>query len=321
MQEAKAEYTSIREAIMKKSPSERSPDERAFTTKKQEKEWVGQAIRRKSDMANQNFILFWRDAMLYLECDRAISDGGSERMQKVAELLTVYFHGCKKSKYAREMLELQVDRKVLWTPEARYIYKNNCLLSTTGRGMAAVDAVNEELNASVKVGYTPGGNMQSKEYQLKHIMRNLMVFKAAGESVERSSGAPNTGSRHTEVDAHCDITRLASVLIKENAMIQCKGRNQCGPSGSKVEIMRSIDSFDDGCTEIMTGSSLNAVIARRLKADQFEDVVAEAYGDYEARKGQGQPWTDEQEWNERLKGTLAPRQSEPTDERDWRIIW
>jgi hypothetical protein len=96
---------------------------------------------------------------------------------------------------------------------------------------------NEELIAAGTVDYTLGGNMQSNDYQLKHFMRNLMVFKAAGDSVERSSGAPHTGSHHTEVDAQCDISRLASILIKENAMIQCKGRNQCDPLRSQVEIM------------------------------------------------------------------------------------
>jgi hypothetical protein len=53
--------------------------------------------------------------------------------------------------------------------------------------------------------------------------------------------------------------------------------------------MPCIDAFDDGNTEIMTGTSLNAVVARRLRSNQFEDVVAQAYTDHEAHKDLGQP--------------------------------
>jgi hypothetical protein len=150
-EEVLSEYNARRSEIMQKNNKERTPEELEFLRAKFQKNWIQTEVRKRRDIVNENFLLFIRDAMLFHDIDTAIRNGSTGRLLMISELLTVWFHGIGKHRYARELLEFQVMRKAVWTPEAEFLYKNNCLVNLSGRGTMPVDQAVEIINENVKV--------------------------------------------------------------------------------------------------------------------------------------------------------------------------
>jgi hypothetical protein len=330
---AAAEYDKMRDEIMAKPKKERSAEESAFVKKDAQPKWIRDRSLRDRDLVYENFALYLRDAMMYWDLVQAIGDGGSGRLLRISEMLTPWFHGNGKFKYAQEMLEFQITRLAEWTPSAEYLYKNNCLLSIHGHRFAPVDQIDEGFNNDIKVAYNPRGNMQSKEYQKTHIARCLMTFRGIRDAVQRSSGAQSYGHSHSQVDASGDICRVAELLVKDNAMIKLNGRSQSGPPGGKVDVSMAVDSFHKGCQVILRGSNVSDAIRKRRKKP-VSDVALAAYEDLDAfMEGYKGEWFDtEQELDKRM-GRLDIEAEANADERelspdpdelrgrDWRVRW
>jgi hypothetical protein len=278
---AAQEYDELRSAIMEKQKSDRSAEESAFVKKNAQPKWIRERSLKDRDIVNENFVLYMRDAMLYLDMVKAIGEGASGRLLHISEMLTVWFHGNGKHKYAQELLEFQHTRLAEWTPAAEYLYKNNCLLSIHGDRFAPVDQIDEGFNNDIKDAYNPRGNMQSKDYQKTHVARCLMTFRSIRDAVQRTSGAQSYGHSHSDVDASVDISRVAELLVKDNAMIHIQGRHQSGPAGGKVDVSSAIDSFDKGCQAILHGPNISEAIRRRHKPS-IPDVALGAYDDLDA---------------------------------------
>jgi hypothetical protein len=304
--EACKEYMVHHDHIMQKPKRERSPEESEFVQAGFKKKWIKTEALKQRDTINENFLIFIRDAMLFYDIDTAIRNGSTGRLLMLSELLTIWFHGNGKHRYARELLEFQVTRRALWTPEAEFLYKNNCLVNLSGKGTMPVDQAVEIINENIKVSqqtqkiasggilteetakvaYTPRGTMQSKEYQKVHMARCLAVLRTVREKVSESMDVQRNGSSHTEVNAAGDIKRIAELLIKDLAMVQCIGRHQCGPRGSPLEVQEVIDGFDAGVEEIMKGETLKAVLEKRPTGEttigtEYDDVPDAAYQDFE----------------------------------------
>jgi hypothetical protein len=177
--------------------------------------------------------------------------------------------------------------------------------------------------------------MQSKEYQKIHMARCLSILKTVREKVMQSIGARMDGSSHTEVNATGDIKRIAELLIKDLAMVQCIGRYQCGPRGSQVAVQEATDGFDAGIDEIMKGQTLRAVLENRQMHDNIAgaeyDVPEAVYHDFDSYwKGEDNMdmdrWIDEEELATRRQGlkvmhTRKTVDNRPDDlaKRDWRV--
>ncbi|KAA8909008.1 hypothetical protein FN846DRAFT_1020806 [Sphaerosporella brunnea] len=334
--EAWKEYMVHHDHIMQKPKRQRSPDETEFVQAGFKKKWIKAEALKQRDTVNENFLIFIRDAMLFYDIDTAIRNGSTGRLLMLSELLTIWFHGNGKHRYARELLEFQVTRRALWTPEAEFLYKNNCLVNLSGKGTMPVDQAVEIINENIKVAYTPRGTMQSKEYQKVHLARCLAVLRTVREKVLQSMDVQRNGSSHTEVNAAGDIKRIAELLIKDLAMVQCIGRHQCGARGSPLEVQEVIDGFDVGVEEIMKGETLRAVLEKRPTTEtaigtQYDDVPEAAYRDFEKylqdctdcpEKG----WFDEEELAVRMQGQEAKHIGRTEDNngddllyRDWQM--
>lgn len=279
--DAVAAYDARRERILQVSKLRRTTEDTRFISSAGRARFIREEVHRLGDTVNQNFLLFIRDAMLYYDVKSAIHDGDSGRLERCSQILISFFSGTGKSKYAREMMELAVDRMVLWTEEAKFIHKNNCLISLTGDSLEPVNQVDEEINKDIKAVYKVGGNMKSQEYQKVHVPRNLMVYRQAKRSVIETSGAPTYGKSHSSVHETNDILRIADLLVKDKAMIKIPGRYETGPSGSRVNVSRVTDAIGEGGTRIMKGDLLEAVKARRKLLDGYADIPAAAYQDLE----------------------------------------
>jgi hypothetical protein len=330
---AAQEYDELRSAIMAKPTKERSVDESAFVKKSAQPKWIRERSLKDRDLVNENFMLYMRDAMIYLDIVRAIGEGATGRLLHISEILTIWFQGNGKFKYAQELLEFQITRLAEWTPAAEYLYKNNCLLSIHGDRFAPVDQIDEGFNNDIKVAYNPRGNMQSKEYQKTHLVRCLMTFRAIREAMQRSSGAQSYGHSHSEVDASGDISRVAELLVKDNAMIHLKGRSQSGPAGGKVDVSSAVDSFDKGCQAILHGPNVSEAIRRRQKPS-IPDVALGAYDNLDAfMKDYNVNWFDDDEMDLRMGRRDADTEQDEAGQetlgedpdgirgRNWQISW
>ena len=300
--DAVAAYEAKREQILRVQKNQRTNEDTIFISSAGRTRFIAEEVHRLEDAVNQNFILFIRDAMLYYDVGSAIHDGDSGRLERCSQVLISFFLGTGKNKYAREMMELAVDRMVLWTEEAKFIYKNNCLISLTGDALEPVDQVDEEFNKDIKAVYVVGGNMQSQEFQKVHVPRNLMVYRQAKRSVIETSGAPTYGKSHSSVNAINDILRIAEVLVKDKAMIKIAGRYETGPSGSLVNVSRVTDAIGEGGIRMIKGDLLEAVKARRKLLDGYPDIPAAAYHDLEKYlQENGHVTVDEDELESRLE--------------------
>jgi hypothetical protein len=164
--------------------------------------------------------------------------------------------------------------------------------------------------------------MQSKEYQKMHIVRCLSVLRTLREKVMQSMGVCTDGSSHTEVNAMGDVQRIAQLLIKDLAMVQCVGRYQCGPRGSPVDVQEAVDGFDRGIDEIMKGETLRTVLDKRRTTHSMQeteyDVPEAAYQDFEGylQHHSANPtagWINEEELSERMQGLKVMREKKSVE--------
>jgi hypothetical protein len=190
-------YETRREQILRVPKKQRTAEQTTFIISAGRTQFVAEEVHQLEDTIHQNFLLFIRDAMIYYDVKSAINDGDSGRLERYSQMLISFFLGTGKTKYAREMMELAVDRMVLWTEKAKFIYKNNCLISLTRDALEPVDQVDEDINKDIKAVYVVGGNMKQQKYQKVHVPRNLMVYQQAKRAVVKTSGAPTYGKSHS----------------------------------------------------------------------------------------------------------------------------
>jgi hypothetical protein len=277
-------YTSKRQAIMNKKKDDRTQWKLDFTKTAQGKKWIVEESRSDRDIVFENFLKFLHHATLLREALRAVKTGTTGRLEKNFEMLCVFFHGCDKPMYALEMLELQVDRKCLWTPECRFVSLNNCLQNLSGKAdkYQGNNNIVEHVNEEIKVSYNPRNTGTAQRFLLETNARNLVTFRVLDKAVLYASGAPNYGSKHSAVDARYDITRMADQLIRDQSMMRKPGRYSVGTEGNKVEVSEATDAFALGGETILLGHTLANVVNKRVNRMHFDDVPCDAYEDPEA---------------------------------------
>lgn len=165
---------------------------------------------RERDILYENSLLFMQQSLLYRDYFAAMRSGDTGRLEKSMEFFLILFEGAGKSNYSRELMEQQVDRKVLWTPYMRAIWRNNCLLNLTGRPnkFLAVDEVCEYLVRQLKSSYNPRNTWQSKEFHMQTLSRLTMFLRDVRTVVASSSGAPSYGTKHSRVASEKDILTI-----------------------------------------------------------------------------------------------------------------
>ncbi|KAA8893175.1 hypothetical protein FN846DRAFT_896208 [Sphaerosporella brunnea] len=277
-------YTSKRQAIMDKKKDERTAWELNFTKTAESKKWIMEELRAERDIVFENFLKFLHHATLLRDAIRAVKTGTTGRLEKNLEMLCVFFHGCSKPMYALEMLELQVDRKCLWTPECQFVYLNNCLQNLSGKSnkYQGNDNIVEHVNAEIKVSYNPRNTGTAQKFLLETVARNLVTFWILDKAVLHTSGAPKYGSKHSTVNARYDITRMADTIISDQSMVRKPGRYSIGVEGNKVEVSEAVDAFALGGENILSGHTLENVLHKRIYRLHLGDVPYDAYENPEA---------------------------------------
>ncbi|KAF8462290.1 hypothetical protein BDZ91DRAFT_828583 [Kalaharituber pfeilii] len=232
--------------------------------------------RNSRDLAYENFILFLQHSTMYVDFYSAVRKGDSGRVERSLDLHSVFFHGTGRWNYAKELLDLQIDRRLLWTNEMRGYWLSNTLLNLSGTSdkFMGIDEANEYVVRELKDGYNPSGTVKSRVYLQETVARNVMSFRGVKRGMNSTIGIPYGGTRHSKVDDQRDIMLIVNLLLKEGVGKFSMGRWSTGTKSSPVEIKESLDAYGEGLAELWTGRPLAASILKRTRGDKVwrEDV-------------------------------------------------
>ncbi|KAF8468223.1 hypothetical protein BDZ91DRAFT_848070 [Kalaharituber pfeilii] len=241
-------------------------------TKRGGLKWRNEQIEKEAwkarDLGYENTLLMFQHCFIYYDLFTAMRKGDTGCLEKCLDLFCVIFHGAGKWKYARELLEFVIDRRFVWSDEMRGLWLENILLNLSGKPgkFMGIDEMNEYVVREQKDCYNPKHNIQSKEYHLGTVARNIMTFRNAKRTILRSTGAPLCGGHHSRVDDSKDIELLVETLINSEAMVfKSKRQNKAGTAANPVQIKEATDAWSLGMKVLCGGSPLDVVISKRTK--------------------------------------------------------
>jgi len=258
-------YLAKREEIMAKKKSERTAQEIEFSTAKYKEKYIAERCLESRDIVYENALIMLQQMLVYKDFHDAIRGGHSGRMEKDFEIAMVMFAGCGKSNYAKEMMEQQIDRLAVWTPEHAYLELNNCVVNPSGkpRKWVAQDEFNEEINLMASETMNPRNTWQSRRYHQETLPRCMMLLKEAKRIVPIQVGATILGTRHGRVDDTEDIIKIANLLVEDEVFVNKPGRSFTGLGSTKVMVEASVDTFQEGAKEIIGGKMFRAILKRK----------------------------------------------------------
>lgn len=227
-------------------------------------ERVTQDVR---DVGYENFILMLQHTTMYVDFYSAVRKGDSGRVERSLDMHTIFFHGTRRWNYARELLDLQIERRVEWSDDMRGVWLRNILLNLSGGEgkFMGIDEVNEYVVRELKDGLNPRGTIQSRVYLQETVSRNVMSYRAVKRTMTRTIGIPYGGSNHSKVDDRRDILTIIDLLLQEGVGQYKKGRRTTGNAANPLEIKESIDAFAVGMEELGSGVPLATAIFKRTK--------------------------------------------------------
>jgi hypothetical protein len=288
---AEAEYTQQRSTILQKKKQDRTPQEIEFTKKKGKDKFVKEHSLQQRDVIYENACLFMQQALIYKDFHDALRGGHSGRMEQGFKMAMVLFAGCGKSNYYQEVMEQQLDRLAVWTPEQAYLDLNNCVVNLSGRENAfmARDQYNEHINEMAVSGTNPRDSWQSLRFHMETLPRCMPLMQAVRNVVPIETGAAVLGTRHSSVNDFDDIVRIASLLVQDDILVNkaaSGGRSSTGAGEIKAPVQESIDAMGQGSKVISEGKMLKKIIQHRSRphfpdAPDTEALVVDSSGDDE----------------------------------------
>jgi hypothetical protein len=177
------------------------------------------------DIIYENAILLLQHCLVYLDFDDAISSGDTGRVQQSCELQLLMFHAKgARSKYGRELLRQQIERRFVWTPLMRRLYDDNALLSLSGRrrGFMPVDRYMEHQINQLKTGFPSAARVEARSYWQNLIAPNIIHFRNLVQSFSSSISASQSGTKHAVVKEEQDI-RVLMELFDANKPLRFTG--------------------------------------------------------------------------------------------------
>ena len=228
---------------------------------------ISESGKRNRDIPFENFCLTLVHAGMYLDFHDAIHVGDSGRVERSLDMHTIFFFGSRHWKYARELLNLQVDRHTLWSDHMRGIWLNNILLNLSGveTKFMGIDEVNEYVVRELKDGYNPKGTIQSRSHLQENISPNVFGYMGVKQAIPKTFGIPWGRTSHSRVDDRRDIEMIIDLLLSEKvAKYDHNGRWLTGTQANPVEIKPSIDAFGEGMKSLSTGVPLANAVHQRL---------------------------------------------------------
>ena len=236
------------------------------------------------DLVYENMRLFVAQASIYMAMYEHCRSGNTGGLEENLYLQTMFFHGAKKPKYAKEWLRQSVKRTCFWSMEYREIWYENCLVNLTGRAghfMSADEACEITVDA-VKNDFNPRGSWQSKEFHMSTVAPNINMMREIRRQVMNSSGASTYGSKHSAVNTAKDMELVIRVLLENKVMNRVNGRVDASVGGEKRRFREVIDAVGVG-REVMRNKEIPKAlvnIEKMLVDDDDGDLSEEAELEY-----------------------------------------
>ncbi|KAL7267473.1 hypothetical protein RUND412_009936, partial [Rhizina undulata] len=141
------------DSIRQKPKLSRTDKDKEFLKSKQK--FIKTTSAKLRDFAYENSLLLMQHSIIFIDFYDALYSGDSGHLERSTEFFTVIFEGSGKRNYTRELLELQVDIKAVWTPLMKEIWLLNILVNLSGREnkLLAVDELCEQIVNMLKTTF------------------------------------------------------------------------------------------------------------------------------------------------------------------------
>ena len=237
------------------------------------------------DLVYENMHLFVGQASIYLAMHEHCRSGDSGGLEENLYLQTMFFHGAKKPKYAKEWLRQSVKRNCFWSAEYREIWYENCLINLTGHHghFMSLDEACEITVDAIKHDFNPRGSWQSREFHIETVSPNITLMREIRRQVMSSSGASTYGTKHSSVNTEKDRELVVRVLLENKVMRKVNGRVSALVGGERHRFREVIDAVAVGRETLRNKGIPEALInvERMLAEDEEEgDLGVEAELEY-----------------------------------------
>lgn len=272
-EEAEDEYDVKADLLRKSTAGNQSRSDKEFLTKGGRAAWVETATLKKRDKVFENALQTMVQMMMYRIYDQDVKFERIGAREKDLEILTLFFAGSNKPKYAREMLHYQIDRHVCWTDEHAYMELNNCLVNESGRAGAfrGRDNTCEHINLEVQATVDMRDSGQSRKYKRETVAPNFFVYRALRKSFPSAIGTRRGGDKHSYVSDRRDIEDVVAALGNDSVLKRIEGRCVVHVGTALVEIQEVQDPFAVGGLNILKGNILHGILEKRKGKVQYAD--------------------------------------------------
>lgn len=265
------------------------PLPRSLSTEER-KETKAKFIRDRSDperdLVYENMRLFVVQASIYMAMYEHCRSGDSGGLEENLYLQTMFFHGAKKPKYAKEWLRQAVKRCCFWSADYQEVWYENCLVNLTGHPghFMSVDEACEITVDAIKNDFNPRGSWQSREFHMETVAPNINMMREIRRQVMNSSGASAYGSRHSSSaeNTEKDMELVTHVLLENNVMSRIGGRVDASVGGEKRRFREVVDAIMVG-QEVMRNKAIPKAlinIEKILAEEEEDDLDDEAELEY-----------------------------------------
>lgn len=236
------------------------------------------------DLVYENMRLFVAHASIYLAMHEHCRGGDSGGLGENLYLQTMFFHGGKKPKYAKEWLKQSLKRACYWTPKYHEIWYENCLINLTGHAghFMSLDEACEITVDAIKRDFNPRGSWQSREFHMETVSPNITLMREIRRQVMGSSGASTYGTKHSRVNTEKDMELVVRVLLENRVMSKLNGRVTALVGGEKRRFHEATDAIGVG-REILKNKGIPVALVnvdKILAEEEEEDLSEEAELEY-----------------------------------------
>ena len=163
---------------------------------------------------------------LVLEFRDACAEGDGERVHRCWRLLLPHFKASGRSKYSLEALRLQLQVKVLLSPQLAHQVLWDRFVNTRG-GLGnniQMDLYNEHIVRLVKkIIRCMGANLTEKA--LQRAARSVSTLQAVSEQYDKESAVPTITTAHSTLSIAADISKVTRAVLSNDLLQIIPGRS------------------------------------------------------------------------------------------------
>ena len=261
--------------------------QRQFGDAGQVYKWRAESIENR-DLVHENVVLLLQHGILYRRFSEALFTGESGWVIHCLKYFTIWLQNGDKSaslpNYRRECLHLMCCFAHIWSSKFFAHWKDQCLVNLSGSatGFMPCDQLGEyvvrENKDQINHNVTPPNDLFARDIKA----RQVLVFKAARENMERATGAVKHYQHSSTVDPTVDVRTITTRLLQDKVFVRNPGRRNYSGDGDST-ITSSIDLFGLGCTNVLSGDCIEAYKEklRRNREDEVQDQEEEVLDPYE----------------------------------------